>query len=197
EAALDGRLQREVLGAVEVVALEDHLGAVPARLLDLHERRVARHHDGRGNSQALRVIGHALRVIARGAGDDAALALPGRERRELVERAAFLERCRELVVLELEVHLGPGDLRERARMQEGRLDHLAADHFGCGFDVLQGDRHWVNLKSTSGSRPEMISASALPEPAPMVQPSVPWPVFRYSPSKRVAPMSGTLEGVEG
>ena len=36
----------------------------------------------------------------------------------------------------------------------------------------------VNAKSTSGARPETISAIARPEPQPMVQPSVPWPVLR-------------------
>ena len=36
----------------------------------------------------------------------------------------------------------------------------------------------VNAKSTSGRRPDTMSAIARPEPQPMVQPSVPWPVFR-------------------
>src|ERR1700687_1355456 len=107
------------------------------------------------------------------------------------------------MVLELEVHLRAGDLGERARVQTGRMHHVAFDHSRGALDVFQGDGHWrwfsplsgakpasagkwlvvrywagpssVNWKSTSGRRSEMISAKALPEPAPMVQPSVPWP----------------------
>src|SRR4051812_39869216 len=55
----------------------------------------------------------------------------------------------------------------------------------------------VKAKSTSGLRPEMMSASALPEPQAMVQPSVPWPVLRKRFGYFVPPMMGTLEGVEG
>jgi hypothetical protein len=101
-----------------------------------------------------------------------------RERHELVDGAALLEGGGELVVLELEVDLGPGDLGERARVQAGGLDHLARDHLRGGLDVLEGDGHDVNLKSTSGGRPEIISASALPDPHASVQPSVPCPVSR-------------------
>jgi hypothetical protein len=36
----------------------------------------------------------------------------------------------------------------------------------------------LNAKSISGTRPDTISAIARPEPQPMVQPSVPCPVFR-------------------
>ena len=50
---------------------EDHLGAEALGLLDLHVRRVARHHDDRGDAEAVRVVGHALRVVARRAGDHA------------------------------------------------------------------------------------------------------------------------------
>src|SRR5256885_16017026 len=81
-------------------------------------------------------------------------------------------------------------------MQERRLDDVSPNHFGGSFDLFKG-YHRVNLNSTSGSRPDMISANALPDPAAMVQPSVPWPVLRYRFSKRVRPMSGTLDGVEG
>jgi hypothetical protein len=53
------------LGAVEVLALEDHLGAEALGLLDLHERRVPRHHDRRGNAEPRGVVRHPLRVVAR------------------------------------------------------------------------------------------------------------------------------------
>ena len=52
-------------------------------------------------------------------------------------------------------------------------------------------------KSTSGTRPLTISASALPEPQECVQPSVPCPVLRNRLSSLVRPISGTLLGVAG
>src|SRR3569832_283023 len=36
----------------------------------------------------------------------------------------------------------------------------------------------VKAKSTSGRRSDTISAMARPEPHPIVQPRVPWPVFK-------------------
>jgi hypothetical protein len=55
----------------------------------------------------------------------------------------------------------------------------------------------VNAKSTSGVRPDTISAIARPDPHPIVQPRVPCPVFRYRLLKRVRPMYGTFDGVRG
>src|SRR3569832_1573184 len=36
----------------------------------------------------------------------------------------------------------------------------------------------VKAKSTSGTRPDTISAMARPEPHPIVQPRAPWPVLK-------------------
>src|SRR6218665_2453425 len=52
-------------------------------------------------------------------------------------------------------------------------------------------------KFSAGCSPLMSSASALPEPAPWVQPSVPWPAFTHSLRRRVWPMNGMLLGVAG
>ena len=49
----------------------------------------------------------------------------------------------------------------------------------------------------AGRWPLMSSAMALPEPAPCVQPSVPWPAFTHSLPTRVRPMKGMLVGVAG
>ena len=68
-------------------------------------------------------------------------AAAGVERHQLVERAALLERGRELVVLELEVDLRARDLGERPRVQAGRVHHLALDDPGRGADVVDRDRH--------------------------------------------------------
>ena len=51
-------------------------------------------------------------------------------------------------------------------------------------------------KSTSGTRPLTISASALPEPQECVQPSVPCPVLRNRLSSFVRPING-IAGVAG
>jgi len=48
-----------------------------------------------------------------------------------------------------------------------------------------------------GRRPLINSAMALPEPAPWVQPSVPWPAFTQSRPTLVRPMYGMLVGVAG
>ncbi len=64
-------------------ALKHDMGAEALGLLHLHERRRFRHHDRRRDAEALRVIGDALRMIARRHRDDAARALRRREAREL------------------------------------------------------------------------------------------------------------------
>ena len=68
-----GQLQGMGARLVERVAVQHHLGAKAARALDLHARREARHDDHGAHAQALRVVGHALRMVARAHGDHAAL----------------------------------------------------------------------------------------------------------------------------
>jgi hypothetical protein len=57
--------------------------------------------------------------------------------RELVAGTAFLERCGELQVLELQEHLGLHDLRQRARLDAGREQHLALQPLGRPLNGLQ------------------------------------------------------------
>src|SRR5690606_7699737 len=80
----------------------------------------------------------ALRVVAGGRGDHAALALLLLEGEQAVERAARLERARVLVVLELERDAGAHRLRQRVRRAQGRhLDGVAAATTGF-LDVGEG-----------------------------------------------------------
>ena len=61
----------------KVSPAEHHLGAEAARVLHLHRRREARHDDGRRHAHALRVVGHALRMVAGRHRQHAARALVG------------------------------------------------------------------------------------------------------------------------
>ncbi len=141
EAAGSGELQGVGFRIVENFPVQDHLGAVTARVDDLHTGGVARHHDHRGDTEAPGVIGHALGVVARGGGDHACTPLLGRERQQLVQRAALLERGGELVILELQVGLGAGDLGQRARMHAGRAHDVPIDGRSGGADFFDRDRH--------------------------------------------------------
>jgi len=73
---------------------------------------LSRHHDHRPQSQTLRMVGNALRVVAGRGRDHAGHRRAALEQRsELVERAALLERSSELQVLELQEDSGADDLR--------------------------------------------------------------------------------------
>ena len=63
------------------------------------------------------------------------------ERRELHERAALLERRGELQVFELQPDFGADELRERARMQARRIEHVAGDHLRRSLHVVQRYAH--------------------------------------------------------
>ena len=126
-------------GFVETLSREKNFRPECACALHFDGRREARHHDDRGNAEPARVIRHALRMVAGGGGDDTFGALRLRQRRELHERAAFLERRRELQVLELEPHACSDDFGNRARQQTGRVDDMPFQDFGCRPDVLQAN----------------------------------------------------------
>ena len=64
---------------VEGIAGQDDFSREAARALDLHGRREPRHHDHCRNSEALRVVGDALRVVSRRYRDHAARLLLWRQ----------------------------------------------------------------------------------------------------------------------
>ena len=108
-------------GAVVAQAIvEDDLGPVVARGLELERRRVLGHADDRGRPRHPRRERDALGMVARREGDDPPGALPGREREELVERAADLERARALEPFALEEHAVSAGVVERLRRHDGR-----------------------------------------------------------------------------
>jgi threonine dehydratase len=164
ERSLRGQSRGLGLRVIEGVARQHDLRPEPAGALDLHGRREARHHDHRRNAEPLRVIGHALRVVARRHGDDAALTLRGRQRRQLVERPALLERRRELQILELQVHVGARDLGQRAGVQARRVLHVSRQARLRGADRV--DRDWGGAQgdNPNGAAGHCIQRDGNPRP---------------------------------
>ena len=128
-----------VIGFPEILSILDHAGAEIAGMLDLHERRAFRHHDGGGNSQPARMIGHALRMVARAHGDDAFGSFRRRQRKKPVKRATLLERGGELQIFEFEKDLAACDLGQSTRMTDRRAQHLPFDRLGRGADIVESD----------------------------------------------------------
>ena len=90
------------VGLVEALAMQHDAPAEAAHRLNLDVRRGARHHDGRLDAELLCRQRHALRMIAGGGADHAALGLDRGETRDLVVGAAQLEREDGLQILVLE-----------------------------------------------------------------------------------------------
>src|SRR3546814_10923769 len=77
-------------------------------------------------AESMRVIGDALRVVARGGRDHALGARRLVELEQGIERAAFLVGRGELEILELEIDRGAGHFRKRL------ADQLRRSHDGIG-----------------------------------------------------------------
>ena len=122
--------------------LQQHRRAKATRALDLDARREARHHDGRGQSKALRVVGHALGMVA-GRHRDHALGAAAGDVHQLVAGPALLERGGELQVLELQEHLCADDFRQRARFHARRFQHLSLEPLGGANDVFDLDHRAI------------------------------------------------------
>ncbi len=142
---------RGIIGFPQILSVLDHAGAEIAGMLDLHERRGHRHHDGGGNAQPARMIGDALGMIAGAHGDDALFLFRGRESEQPVERAALLEGRGELQILEFEKDVAAGDLRQSARMAHGGALHLALDCLRRGADIFKRDGKRLRHETETGS----------------------------------------------
>src|SRR5262249_43065948 len=98
-------LLRDVLAALCLAVVQDDLGTVAARRVDLGLRRVRRHDDGRADAEESRYESDGLAVVPGREGDDGLdVPLLGL-RLDLVVRAAELERAAPLQVLRLEEDL--------------------------------------------------------------------------------------------
>jgi hypothetical protein len=95
------------VGIVEPLAMKDDARAMAFGLRDLHRRGADGHDDGHRNAEAPAMISDGLRVVSRGSSDNAARALAFVQRKQFVERAAFLIGCSELQIFELQPMSAP------------------------------------------------------------------------------------------
>ncbi len=114
-AALAGDVAGDGFAVLAVAVVQHDLGAIGLGALALGERRVGGHHDGRLHVQDPRRRRHALGVIAGRERDHAAAARAQRDRRQLVEGAAELERSGPLQHFRFQEDPGSDTLVERGR----------------------------------------------------------------------------------
>ena len=115
--------------------------AVAARRRDLGRARARVHDDEAVDPLERRAPGERLRVVPGGDPDHAALLLLGRQRGELVQDAARLERARLLEQLRLEVR----PCAERARAERRRPVDAAPDPLRRLQHVVAGQRHLARI----------------------------------------------------
>ena len=122
--------------AVLAVAVIQHdLGAIGLGALALGQRRIGRHHDGRLHAQDLRRMRDALGVVAGRERHHAAAARVQRDRRQLVEGAAELERSGPLQHFRLQEHPGSHAFAENRRRQQRGAHRIRRQHARGGIDV--------------------------------------------------------------
>jgi len=110
----------EFVAVFAAAVVEHHLGAIGPGVGDLHLRRVGRHDDHRRHAEPPRGQRHALGMIARREGNDAAGAQLLRQRRNRRHAAAKLEASGELQTLRLDQHPAAGDLVQQRRREQRR-----------------------------------------------------------------------------
>ena len=136
QVPLPRELDRMVVGVVEVVAVQHDLATEVEHRLHLDARRGLRHHDDRRYAAPPARQRHALRVVASGGADDAPSRHRVRQVRDLVVRAAQLEREDRLQVLALEQDAVVQPTRQPRRFLERRFDRDLVDTgFQDPFDV--------------------------------------------------------------
>ncbi len=116
-------------GFIVIRAGQNYFRAVAARGGHFHERRGQRHADLRLDAALGGVIRHGLGMVARRCGDHAAPALLFREQKDLVQRAAFLERAGHLQILQLQEDSISSLLRKFFGVHKGRNHNRAPDAF--------------------------------------------------------------------
>ncbi len=110
-------------------------GAEGRDAVALYLRGVARNEDRRVRAEVLGRVGDAESVIAGRRRDDAAGARIEGKSRQHVQRAAQLERARDLPVLELEVDVAPGNRTQLLAAHERCATDQRSDSVGGRDDV--------------------------------------------------------------
>ena len=126
---LDGAVVGVVVGALD--QLDPRAEALGA--LHLHDRRAVRHTDDAGDAHARGGQRHALGVVARRTGDDAARAFLLGELADLVIRAAQLETAGQLQVFGFQVE----PFAQALRRDEVGAAGDVPQHKGCVVDFIQ------------------------------------------------------------
>ena len=137
-------LARLGIGVVIAVAREHDGRTVALGGLRLGDGRGLGHDDRGRDAEAVRGVGHALRVVSGGRGDDRAGLAALDKGGDLVARAADLERAGLLAVFVLEIDIAARHGRERGRQVELRVVQHALEPLLRAFEVLQSDVHSIH-----------------------------------------------------
>ena len=129
------------VSVVIAVAREHNVRAVALRGLRLGDGRGLGHDDRGRYAEAVRGVGHALCMVAGRRGHDGPGLAAFDERRDLVARAADLERTGLLAVFVLEINVAARHGRERGRQVELRVVQHALEPLRRAFKFLQWDLH--------------------------------------------------------
>ena len=136
-AGLRGTLECLLERLVEARTGEHGLRTVVARRVDLRHRRVLGHEHGCPDSELAGRPRDRLPVVAGARRDHAARPLVVSERRELVDRAAHLERAGALQVLRPQPHGSAAPPGERLRAVDRRHERMTRDALARSFDVSE------------------------------------------------------------
>ena len=129
------------VSVVIAVAREHNVRAVALRGFRLGDGRGLGHDDRGRDAEAVRGVGHALCMVAGRRGHDGPGLAAFDERRDLVARAADLERTGFLAVFVLEINVAARHGRERGRQVELRVMQHALEPLCRTFKFLQWDLH--------------------------------------------------------
>ena len=133
--------QGEGLDGVDAVAPQFDPRAKRLGAADLGEGGAFGHHDGRRNAEPLGVIGDALRMVAGGHRDHAALFFVRGQAVELDQRAAILEGSGALQGFELEIDIGVEQIGKRTGPDCRRADDIARDEIGGAANIVDRNAH--------------------------------------------------------
>ena len=160
EALAVGQQRRVRARLGQVRAVQHHAGAELAAVGHLDQRRELRHDDGDRDPQQAAVVRDALRMVAGRDGDDAGPSGRFRQQQQRVAGAAFLEAAGALQVVELAEDMRAGELRQRYRLDAGRLVDAAADALARGEDVVDADHDRRRPVRGSGSARDVAFRTA-------------------------------------